>query len=226
MSTKPESRGLVTTIMTEAPRNRTRLRNATETDEPDRGLDLGGIGREPRHHLAGLGRVEEGRRERCEMAEHLAAQVGHDPLAERGDQIEPRGAGEREHRHHADHHREIAVDQIGAFAGEAEIDHAPDRDRHRQRSQRRQHQRAYGRDRPPAIAPEVGPQQHERPQLGLAGGWRRGSRRRRGRRLPAVAQRLPADAPRLSRPHSWDAIHVMHDLRTLFPRPGLVAGRP
>ncbi len=38
MSTKPDSRGLVTTIMNEAPRNRTRLRSATETDEPTAAL--------------------------------------------------------------------------------------------------------------------------------------------------------------------------------------------
>ena len=50
---KPDSRGLVTTIMTLAPRNSTKLRNATETEAADRGLDLRGVGGEPRDHFAG-----------------------------------------------------------------------------------------------------------------------------------------------------------------------------
>jgi hypothetical protein len=38
MSTKPDNRGLDTTIMIEAPRNSTRLRSATETEDPTAAL--------------------------------------------------------------------------------------------------------------------------------------------------------------------------------------------
>jgi hypothetical protein len=134
--------------MIEAPRNKT----------SDGGLDLGGVGGEPRYHLAGLGRVEEGGRERREMAEDLAAQIGHDALAQGGDEIKPQRAGKREHGNDPDHHREVAVDQVRAFAGEPEIDHAPDRDRHRQCGERRHDESAHGRHGPPAIAPDIGPQ--------------------------------------------------------------------
>ena len=82
------------------------------------------------------------------MAEHVAAQIGDDALAERGHEVVARGARQREHRHDRDHDGEIAVDQARALAREAEIDHAADRDRHRQRGERRDDERAERRGRP------------------------------------------------------------------------------
>ena len=64
-----------------------------------RGLDLRGVGGEPRDQFAGLGRIEVGGRERDQMAEHALAQIGHDPFAQRGDEIKTRRARQSEHGH-------------------------------------------------------------------------------------------------------------------------------
>ena len=40
-------------------------------------------------------RVEEGRRQRRHMGEHVAADIGHDALAERDDEIVAAGRGQR-----------------------------------------------------------------------------------------------------------------------------------
>ncbi len=127
-STKADSRRLVTTIIALAPTNSTRLRKATETERADRGLDLRRVGGQPRDHLAGLGLVEENGRQRCDMREHVAAQIGDDALAERGDEVVAERARQRQYRCDPDHDQEIAVDQRHAAGGEAEIDHAPHRD--------------------------------------------------------------------------------------------------
>jgi hypothetical protein len=55
-------------------------------------------------------------------------------LAERGDEVVTRGAGEGEQCSDPDHDQEIAVDQAQAALGKAEIDHPPGRNRHHQRS--------------------------------------------------------------------------------------------
>ena len=103
-STNSDSRGLVTTIMAAAPTNSTRLRSATDTEAPTADLIcvVSAVSREI--SLAGLGGVEERRRQRGEMREHVAAQIGDDALAERGDEVVAQRAGEREHGHHRDHH--------------------------------------------------------------------------------------------------------------------------
>ena len=134
----------------------------------DRGLDLRGVGGEPRDHLAGLGLVEKVGGERGEMGEHVAAQIGDDTLAERGDQEVARRARQRQQRRDGDHHQKVAVDQLDAARGEAEVDHAPHRDRHDQRGQRRHDQRAERGERPAAVAVDVGQKRGERPQIGLA----------------------------------------------------------
>ena len=97
-STKADSRGLVITIMAAAPTNSTRLRSATDTDEPTADLIcvVSAVSREISSPVLAV--VEEGGRQRGEMAEHLAAQIGDDALAERGHEIEARGARQREHR--------------------------------------------------------------------------------------------------------------------------------
>ena len=100
------------------------------------------------------------------MAEHFAAQVGHDALAERGHKVVARGACQREQASDRDHHGEIAVDEVEALVREAEIDHAADRERHRQRGERGGHQRDDGGDRAAAVAADIGEQQDQRPELG------------------------------------------------------------
>ena len=101
--------------MVAAPTNSTMLRSATDTDDADRGLDLRGVGGEPRQDLAGLGLVEEGGRQRGQVVEHVAAQVGDDALAERDDEVVAHRARHREHAGDRDHHGEIAVDQVQAL---------------------------------------------------------------------------------------------------------------
>jgi hypothetical protein len=98
----------------------------------DRGLDLRRVGGKSRYQLAGFGGVEEIRRQLRDVLEHRAAQIGDHALAQRGHEIETRRAGAREGGHDRDHHREILVDQFDPFGREAEVDHAPHRDRHRQ----------------------------------------------------------------------------------------------
>mgnify|MGYP003694196947 CR=1 FL=1 len=98
------------------PTNRTTLRNATEIEAPTAALIcvVSAVSREI--SLAGLGRIEVGGRERDQMAEHALAQVGHDPLAQRGDEIKARRARQSEHGHDADQDGEIAVDQARTLA--------------------------------------------------------------------------------------------------------------
>ena len=111
-STKADSRGLVTTIMAAAPRNSTRLRSATDTEEPTAALIwvVSAVSREIISPV--LAWSKKAADSDGEMGEHVAAQIGDDALAERGDEVVARGAGEREHGHDRDQHREIAVDQV------------------------------------------------------------------------------------------------------------------
>ena len=157
-STKHESLGLVTTIIVPAPMNSTRLRKAIETDAPTADL-IWVVSAVSRDIISPVcERSKKAGDKAREMAEHLGAQIRDNPFAERGDEIEPKRARHREHEHDRDHHREIFVDQP-AFAGKAEIDHAAHRDRHGKRCKCRQNQRAEGRQRPQAIAQDIGQQQ-------------------------------------------------------------------
>src|SRR5215204_4625391 len=95
------------------------------------------------------------------MAEHFSAQVGHNPLAERSDEVVAHRACERENSRDCDHHGEIALDEVEALVGEAEINHAAHREWHRQGGQRGRQERANSSDRAAAIALDVGEQQNE-----------------------------------------------------------------
>ena len=130
----------------------------------DRRFDLGGIGGEARDQLAAAGRIEECRRQRDQVSEHVAPEIGDDALADGHHQIEPRRAGAGEHRHHRDHHAEVAVDHGDAFGGEPEVDHAPDRDRHHQGRDRRDRQRDQRQDRARPVARHIGRELQQRTQ--------------------------------------------------------------
>ena len=155
-STNSDSRGLVTTIMAAPPTNSTRLRSAIDTEAPTADLIwvVSAVSREV--SLAGLGGVEERRRQPRQMREHVAAQIGDDALAQCGDEVVAQRARGREHRHHADHHREIAVDQHGRLLGKAEIDHAAHGDRHDQRGRRGDDQRGERGDGAALVAADIG----------------------------------------------------------------------
>ena len=113
-STKADSHGLVTTIMTRRADEQHEIAQRDRDRGAGRGLDLRGVGGEPRNDFAGLGLVEESARQRRQVREHVAAQVGDDALAERGDEVVAQRARQREHRGDADHDQEIAVDQRNA----------------------------------------------------------------------------------------------------------------
>jgi hypothetical protein len=119
------------------------------------------------------------------VAEHQLAQIRDHPLAEHRHQIVAQRACGGEHGGDHDHGAEIAVDEIEALAGEAEIDHAPHRDRHRQRRQRGDDERDQRPDRMRAVTQHERQQPGERPQA-------RSARRRVGRRGNG-ARRAPGD---------------------------------
>ena len=140
-STKPDSFGLVTTIMVAEPKNSTRLRSATDTEEPTADLIcvVSAVSREVSSPVLAVSK--NGADSASRWREHRRAEVRDDALAERGHEVVARGAGEREHGHHRDHHAEILVDQPDALGGEAEVDHPAHRDRHHQRGDRGDQQR-------------------------------------------------------------------------------------
>ena len=141
------------------------------------------------------------------MREDVAAQIGDDALAERGDEVVARGARKGEDGRNADHDKEIAVDQVQAAFGEAEIDHAPHRKRHDQCGHGRQHQRAEGGQRPAAVAADIGQERGERPQV-------RAPLRRRAQPNPEFGRRHRAGcralAPEPSDPAGGRTVNRVH----------------
>ena len=177
-STKPDSFGLVITIMVAEPRNSTTLRSATDTDEPTADLIcvVSAVSREVSSPVRAVSK--NGADSAMRWPNTAGAKIRHHALAERGHEVVARGAGEREHGHHRDHHAEILVDQPDVLGVEAEVDHPPHGDRHHQRGDRGGQQRHERGRRPAAVAHHVGNQQLERAELDLAGGRGRDVRRR------------------------------------------------
>ena len=133
--------------MAAEPRNRRRLRSATETEVPTAALIwvVSAVSREMISPV--LAASKKAGDSVGEMREHGGAQVGDHALAEHGDEVVAQRARDREHRHHRDHDGEILVDQPDALGREAEVDHAAHRDRHRERGERRDDERRAGRER-------------------------------------------------------------------------------
>ncbi len=104
-------------------------------------LDLRRVGREPAHQLAGVGALEESRAEVGDVTEHVAAQVGDDPLAQPVDVVEARRAGDGQHQADDDQHGEVAVDEGAVVRAEAEVDHPAHGHRDDQRRHRRDDER-------------------------------------------------------------------------------------
>ena len=98
-------------------------------------LDLGRIRREPRHDLARLGPVEEGRIKRGQMAEHILPYGRDDALAQRDHQIIAGGTGHGQDQHDADQRHEVIIFQCGIAGLESGVDHPPERQRQQQRRQ-------------------------------------------------------------------------------------------
>ena len=165
-STSSDRCTLVTNIMTSAPSKHDeaaqRLRQRRTGDR----LDLRRVGGQAAHQLAGVGALEECRAEVGDVAEHVAAQVGDDALAEPVDVVEARRAGDGQHQADDDQHGEVAVDEGAVLGAEAEVDHAAHGHRNGQRRQRRDDERQTGENELQLVPRKVGPQRQQRPQLG------------------------------------------------------------
>ena len=110
----------------------------------DHRLEHRGVVGQARDHLAGARQLEVARRQREQVVEHRAPQVGGDALAQPRHEVEARVGGDRHHHDHAEHERERAV-ELGAAAGdEAAVDHElealPDRE-HRRRGEEQRDRR-------------------------------------------------------------------------------------
>ena len=93
-----DSVGLVTNIMVSAPTSMMMLRSAWLSADAGGRLDLGGVGGQPAHHLAGVRLLVEGGPERGQVPEDLGAQVRDHALAQPVDGVEARRAGQRQHQ--------------------------------------------------------------------------------------------------------------------------------
>ena len=125
------------TIIAIAPTNRKRLRSASDAEEPNVALSCV-VSAERREAMSPVfSRVEEARIEPGQMGEEIGAKVGDHPLAERHHQIVSRAGRQREHGDDADHGQKISSDEAGVGVREAEVDHAPNRDRHDERRSRK-----------------------------------------------------------------------------------------
>ena len=164
----------------------------------ERRLHLSGVGREAGDDLAALGLVEEGGVEGGEMPEHGVAQIGHDPLAERDDEVVAERTGHREDADHQDQHREIGVDDLGALPGEAVIDDPPHGERNDERGGGSGHQGERARPRSAPDRPARRARAAARRSGSLSDGWRR---------VSAMVQRVIAglSGPRLPCPACFTA---------------------
>jgi hypothetical protein len=187
-----------------APTNSRKLRSAIESEAP--AADLIWVVSAVRCG------IEEGGRQRDQMREHVAPEIGDDALAKRHHQIVPRGAGAGEHRDHGDHDAEIAVDHGDALRGEAEVDHPPHRDRHHESSDRGDRERDQGERGAPAIARHIGRQRQQRPEPRIALRRLPGQRLIDGRGLRRCRRR------RITRPFV-QPFHCAHEIEPIVCSP-------
>ena len=98
------------------------MRSAWVDAGADHGLDDAGVGGQPRQHFARAGDLEEAGRQLEDVAVDVAPQVGHDALAQPGDQIGPQVGRHRQgHDNDADG-LDRMVERAGVALREAAID--------------------------------------------------------------------------------------------------------
>jgi hypothetical protein len=165
-------------------------------------LELGGVGGQTRDQLAGLFDVEEAEVEAGQMGEDVAAQVGHDPLAERHDEVVAHAGGDRQRRDDADQAEKIEMDGAGMGVGKAVVGHHPHGDRHDQGRGRGDDQRAERAHHPAAVGEGVGQQRLQRVQRGagrlgrrVGRGWHRSAGLRNGRHHRLIHHRAAKSTP-------------------------------
>ncbi len=161
----------MTTIIATAPMNMKKLRSAIDADEPKVALSwvVSAVRRETSSPVFSTSKkleVEAG-----QMGEDVAAQVGHDPLAERHDQVVAGARRDRQHGDDADQADEIEMDEAGMGVGKAVVDHLPHGDRHDQRRGRGDDQRGERADHPAAVGEGVGQQRLQRAQARRGTAW-------------------------------------------------------
>ncbi len=95
------------------------------------------------------------------MPEHLGAHIGDDAFPQPVDEVEPGGAGDRQHEADHDQHRKVAADQHVILDQEAEVDHAPHGDRNRKHGERGNDQRQNRKRQHAGIGEDMRPQHQE-----------------------------------------------------------------
>ena len=121
---------------------------------------------EPRDHVAGARHLEERRRQRQQMVEHRAPQVGGDALADPRHEVEARERRRRHHDDDAEHQRQRAVELARVARGESAVDHALQPLPHREHRRRGDDQRDRGKDDLPAIRSDERADARQRLQRG------------------------------------------------------------
>ncbi len=112
------------------------------------------------------------------MLEHVGADIGDHPLAEPVHAIKAGGAGKGEDEADTEERGEIFVDQVGLDPGEADIDHAPHRQRNGERGGGRDDERHEGRSDHALVTQNIGLERQQRAERGAALSFR--FRRSRG----------------------------------------------
>ena len=125
-------------------------------------LDLRRVGGETRNQFARPRAVVERGVETRQMREHIAAEIGDHPLAQRCHEIIPRGRGQGDDDHQGSHGEKIDIDRAAALFREAEIDHRTQRERHRERRGGGDCQRRQRRARAAEIAPAIANKRKQR----------------------------------------------------------------
>ena len=89
----------------------------------DDDLDQRRVVGQPRNHLTGPRHFKEAGREFQQVAEYRTANVGGDPLADPGNQIEAAIGRQGEYRDHAEQGEKRLIEQRGIGIGKAPVDH-------------------------------------------------------------------------------------------------------
>ncbi len=149
------------------------LRSAIGQSGRDHRLQQRRVGGELGDQRTGLGGLEIKGIERQRVVERGFAQIGDDPLAEPGHQIESGERGDRDQRHQSQTGQQHLVQDRGVTCREAAIDQPAQDQAEHQRGPGTDGQGGKCRHDPSAIAAQKGPQPGQRPQIagfGAGGG--------------------------------------------------------
>ena len=121
----PASLALVTTSIAIAPSGDGEVAQPLRDGAADQALQEAGVGGQPGQHVAGAHGLEEGGRQGEHAVEQGGADVGGDPLAEPGDEVEAGPGGGAEPGHDGEHGERGVIELRAGRGGEADIDELP-----------------------------------------------------------------------------------------------------